>query len=80
MRLSQTGPTATGFWRGALALPLLAVWGANDPFFVPAGAEAYQRDVPDAEVVLLDTGHFALVEEVDAIAERVGAFLHRVYR
>lgn len=60
--------------------PLLAVWGANDPFFVPAGAEAYRRDVSDAEVVLLDTGHFALVEEVDAIAERIDPFLRRVYR
>jgi pimeloyl-ACP methyl ester carboxylesterase len=59
--------------------PVLAVWGKNDPFFIPPGAEAFKRDVPDATVVLLDTGHFALVEEVDAIAEHVGAFLHRVY-
>ncbi|WP_163434591.1 alpha/beta fold hydrolase, partial [Escherichia coli] len=40
--------------------PLLAVWGRNDPFFLPAGAEAYRRDLPEAEVHLLDTGHFAL--------------------
>lgn len=59
--------------------PLLAIWGKNDPFFIPAGAEAYRRDVPDAEVVLLDTGHFALVEEADEIAERVDAFLRRAY-
>jgi pimeloyl-ACP methyl ester carboxylesterase len=48
---------------------LLAIWGANDPFFIPAGARAYKTDVPDAEVVLLDTGHFALEEEADTIAE-----------
>ncbi|BBZ28863.1 alpha/beta hydrolase [Mycolicibacterium madagascariense] len=54
---------------------LLAIWGGNDPFFVPAGALAYQRDVPAAEVVLLDTGHFALEEEADEIAARVGALL-----
>ncbi|MGB8861277.1 MAG: alpha/beta fold hydrolase [Ilumatobacteraceae bacterium] len=57
--------------------PLLAVWGANDPFFLPAGAEAFTRDVPDAEVVLLDTGHFALVEELDQVVHLVDAFLAR---
>ena len=40
--------------------PLLAVWGKNDPFFLPAGAEAFKRDVPGAVVRFLDTGHFAL--------------------
>lgn len=59
--------------------PLLAIWGANDPFFVPAGAEAFRGDVPDAEVVLLDTGHFALVEELGAIANHIDTFLRRVY-
>lgn len=59
--------------------PLLAIWGANDPFFIPAGAEAYKRDVPSAEVVLLDTGHFALVEELDTIAEHVDAFLTKIH-
>jgi pimeloyl-ACP methyl ester carboxylesterase len=59
--------------------PLLAIWGANDPFFIAPGAEAYKRDVPAAEVVLLDTGHFALAEEVETIAERVDRFLHAVY-
>jgi pimeloyl-ACP methyl ester carboxylesterase len=54
---------------------LLAIWGSNDPYFVPAGAQAYRRDVPSAQVVLLDTGHFALEEEVDAIATTVDAFL-----
>ena len=57
---------------------VLAVWGANDPFFVPAGAQSFRTDVPDAEVVLLDTGHFALEEEVDAVADLVRAFLARI--
>ena len=59
--------------------PLLAIWGANDPFFIPPGAQAFKRDVPDAQVVLLNTGHFALVEEVDAIAEYADHLLHRAY-
>jgi pimeloyl-ACP methyl ester carboxylesterase len=54
---------------------VLAIWGRNDPYFIPAGAYAYRRDVPNAEVVLLDTGHFALEEEVDTIAADVDAFL-----
>ena len=40
--------------------PFLAAWGRNDAHFLPAGAEAYRRDLPDAEIHLLDTGHFAL--------------------
>ena len=40
--------------------PLLAVWGKNDPSFIPAGAEAFQRDVSNAEIHLVDSGHFAL--------------------
>ncbi len=39
--------------------PLLAIWGKNDPFFVPAGAEAFRKDIPNARVEFLDTGHFA---------------------
>ena len=39
--------------------PLLAIWGKNDPFFIPAGAEAYRKDLPNAKVQFLDTGHFA---------------------
>jgi pimeloyl-ACP methyl ester carboxylesterase len=58
---------------------LLAIWGANDPFFIPAGAEAYHRDVPDAEVVLLDTGHFALEEEADTIADHIGRLLSKEF-
>ena len=57
--------------------PLLAVWGRNDPFFLPAGAEAYQRDIPEAEVHLFDTGHFALETHGQEIGERIRNFLGR---
>ena len=53
----------------------LIVWGKNDPFFTVEGAKAYQRDLPKAELFLLDTGHFALEEEGDFIAEKIKAFL-----
>ena len=53
--------------------PLLAVWGRNDPHFLPAGALAYRRDLPQAEVVLLDTGHFAL----ETHAAEIGAAMRR---
>jgi pimeloyl-ACP methyl ester carboxylesterase len=55
--------------------PLLAVWGKNDPFFIPAGAEAYKRDVPDAEIHFVDTGHFALEEQAGPIADYIVRFL-----
>jgi pimeloyl-ACP methyl ester carboxylesterase len=48
--------------------PTLVVWGANDPSFIAAGATAYRRDLPDAEIHLLDAGHFALDEKTDEIA------------
>jgi pimeloyl-ACP methyl ester carboxylesterase len=57
--------------------PLLAVWGKNDPFFLPAGAEAFRRDVPDAEVRFLDTGHFALETHASEIAAAMLDFLAR---
>jgi pimeloyl-ACP methyl ester carboxylesterase len=57
--------------------PLLAVWGKNDPFFLPAGAEAFKRDIPDADVRLLDTGHFALETNAEEVAGAVGEFLIR---
>jgi len=56
---------------------LLAIWGGRDPFFIPAGAHAYRRDVPNAEVVVLDTGHFALEEEADTVAAAVDTFLSK---
>lgn len=57
--------------------PLLAVWGRNDPFFIPPGAEAYRRDLPEAEIHFLDTGHFALETHADAIARLMRDFLGR---
>ncbi len=55
--------------------PLLAVWGSNDPFFLPAGAEAFKRDIPDADVRFVDTGHFAPETHVEEIATAIGEFL-----
>ncbi|MEU8121678.1 alpha/beta hydrolase [Spirillospora sp. NPDC049024] len=58
--------------------PVLIVWGADDPFFPAPGARAYLRDVPDAELHLFDTGHFALETHLREIAPLVAAFLDRV--
>jgi len=55
--------------------PLLAIWGRNDPFFLPAGAEAFKRDIPGADVRLLDTGHFALETHANEIATAIRGFL-----
>lgn len=57
--------------------PLLAVWGKNDPFFLPQGAEAFRRDNPDAEVHFYDTGHFALETHHQEIAGAIAEFLDR---
>lgn len=57
--------------------PFLAVWGRWDPFFLPPGAEAYKRDNPNAEVHLLDTGHFALETHAEEIAAFIRRFLER---
>jgi pimeloyl-ACP methyl ester carboxylesterase len=54
---------------------LLAVWGKNDPFFLPPGAEAYKRDIPDAVVRFFDTGHFALETHVTEIVDSIRGFL-----
>jgi len=54
--------------------PLLAVWGKNDPFFLPAGAEAFRKDIPNAQVQFLDTGHFALETHVIEIAAAMKQF------
>jgi pimeloyl-ACP methyl ester carboxylesterase len=54
---------------------MLIVWGQNDPFFTVEGAKAYQRDLPHAEFHLLDTGHFALEDSSDFIAEQIRNFL-----
>jgi pimeloyl-ACP methyl ester carboxylesterase len=53
----------------------LAVWGKNDPFFLPPGAEAFKRDIPKAEVRFFDTGHFALETHAGEIATAIRAFL-----
>jgi pimeloyl-ACP methyl ester carboxylesterase len=55
--------------------PLLAVWGKNDPFFLPAGAEAFKRDIPNAIVRFFDTGHFALETHASEIASAIRDFL-----
>ena len=55
--------------------PLLAVWGKNDPFFLPAGAEAFRRDLPDADVQFFDTGHFALETHAVEIGDAISKFL-----
>jgi pimeloyl-ACP methyl ester carboxylesterase len=55
--------------------PFLAVWGKNDPFFLPAGAEAFKRDIPDAKVRFFDTGHFALETHAAEIAAEISNFL-----
>ncbi len=57
--------------------PLLAVWGENDPFFVPAGAEAFKRDNPEAEVHFYPTGHFALETHCQEITAAIRDFLDR---
>jgi pimeloyl-ACP methyl ester carboxylesterase len=55
--------------------PFLATWGKNDPFFLPAGAEAFKRDLPHADVRFVDTGHFALETHCDEIASAIREFL-----
>jgi len=57
--------------------PFLAVWGKNDPFFLPPGAEAFKRDIPKAEVHFFDTGHFALETHHREIGKAIREFLDR---
>ena len=54
--------------------PLLAIWGKNDPFFIPPGAEAFRKDIPSAEVRFLDTGHFAIETHAEEIAAAMREF------
>ena len=54
--------------------PMLIVWGKNDPFFTVDGAKAYQRDIPKAELHFIDTGHFALEDHCELIAEKIRGF------
>jgi pimeloyl-ACP methyl ester carboxylesterase len=64
-------------WMRQRQPPMLVLWGKYDPSFVVAGAAAYQRDVPGAEVHVLDAGHFALDEKADEIAVLIRAFLDK---
>jgi pimeloyl-ACP methyl ester carboxylesterase len=76
----RTNPPLYPAWHQVLrdhAIPVLAAWGKNDPIFLPAGATAFQRDTPKAEVHLLDTGHFALEEDGAEIAALIRDFLAR---
>ena len=78
----QTNPVRYPSWQAWLRERqpnVLAVWGRNDTFFIAPGAEAYRRDVPSAEVVLLDTGHFALEEAADEIAAHVNTVLAKTF-
>ncbi len=67
-------PTFQAYFR-AHKPPLLAAWGKNDPFFLPAGAEAFKRDLSEAVVRFLDTGHFALETHAAEIATEIRDFL-----
>ena len=58
--------------------PLLAIWGKFDLYFIPPGAEAFRRDIPNAEVQFLDTGHFALETHVQEVAAAMRKFLSRI--
>jgi pimeloyl-ACP methyl ester carboxylesterase len=60
--------------------PLLAIWGKNDPFFIPAGAEAFRKDLPKAQVEFLDTGHFAIETHVIEIAVAMKEFIDNASR
>ncbi|WP_219510726.1 alpha/beta fold hydrolase [Nonomuraea ceibae] len=66
-------------WLRTHTPPTLITWGANDPFFPEPGARAYLRDLPDAELYVLDTGHFALEDHLHQIAPLVAGFLDRVW-
>ncbi len=67
-------PTFHVYFRNSTP-PLLAIWGKNDPFFIPAGAEAFRRDLPHATVQFLDTGHFAIETHAVDIATAMKDFL-----
>jgi pimeloyl-ACP methyl ester carboxylesterase len=71
----QTNVAAYPSWQKQYHPPLLVLWGKYDPSFALAEAHAYQRDVPDAEVHILDAGHFALDEKVDQAASLTRDFL-----
>lgn len=66
-------------WLRTSGVPVLVVWGAGDPFFIPAGAKAYLRDAPEAEVHLLEgAGHFALETHLGEIVPLIEEFLAKL--
>ncbi|MBT2212110.1 MULTISPECIES: alpha/beta fold hydrolase [Actinomadura] len=65
-------------WLRSSRVPVLAVWGRNDEIFLAAGAEAFRRDAPDAEITLLDGGHFLLESHLDEVATAIVKFRPRV--
>ncbi|HTB87699.1 MAG TPA: alpha/beta hydrolase [Steroidobacteraceae bacterium] len=67
-------PTFQDYFRGHKP-PFLAVWGRHDPFFLPAGASAFKRDIPRADIRFFDTGHFALETHAEPIAVAIREFL-----
>ncbi|HME46588.1 alpha/beta hydrolase [Mycobacterium sp.] len=66
-------------WLRARQPKVLAAWGKTTPYFAAPGAEAFRTDVPDATVILLDTGHFALEEEADTIADASNELLRNAF-
>jgi pimeloyl-ACP methyl ester carboxylesterase len=75
----HTNVAAYGAWQAYFRKhqpPTLVVWGKNDPFFLEAGAHAFRRDLPRAQVHVLNTGHFALEEDDAAIAQLIAAFFN----
>ncbi len=73
----KTNVAAYDTWQAALRTyqpKTLIVWGDKDPFFTPAGAEAFLRDLPEAKLVWLDAGHFVLDENVDVVAEEIRSY------
>ena len=79
-RTNVASYTAWQDWLRQHQPPLLVLWGRYDPSFQVEEAEAYRREVPDAEVHILDAGHFALDEQPDAIANLTRGFLGRLTR
>ena len=67
-------PSFQEYFRNAKP-PLLAIWGKLDPYFIPPGAEAFRRDIPNSTVQFLDTGHFALETHLEEIATAMNQFL-----
>ena len=66
-------------WLRAFTPPTLILWGRHDPFFPQPGAQAYRREVPDAELYVFDTGHFALEDHLTEVAPLIADFLDRTW-